>query len=195
MDLKRICVYCGSSEGRNAAYAVAAERLGRLLAGQGIGLVYGGANVGLMRTLADAAMAAGGEAIGVMPKALVEKEKAHKSLSRLHVVDSMHERKALMVELSDGFIALPGGAGTMDELFEVWTWGQLGFHRKPCGLLNVAAYYDPLAAFLDHAVTEGFVKDLHRDMLLIAKTPEELLDRFRSYVPPSVEKWIQRNET
>ena len=195
MDLKRICVYCGSSEGRNAAYAVAAERLGRLLAGQGIGLVYGGANVGLMRTLADAAMAAGGEAIGVMPKALVEKEKAHKSLSRLHVVDSMHERKALMVELSDGFIALPGGAGTMDELFEVWTWGPLGFHRKPCGLLNVAAYYDPLAAFLDHAVTEGFVKDLHRDMLLIAKTPEELLDRFRSYVPPSVEKWIQRNET
>ena len=195
MDLKRICVYCGSSEGRNAAYAVAAERLGRLLAGQGIGLVYGGANVGLMRTLADAAMAAGGEAIGVMPKALVEKEKAHKSLSRLHVVDSMHERKALMVELSDGFIALPGGAGTMDELFEVWTWGPLGFHRKPCGLLNVAAYYDPLAAFLDHAVTEGFLKDLHRDMLLIAKTPEELLDRFRSYVPPSVEKWIQRNET
>lgn len=195
MDLKRICVYCGSSEGRNAAYTIAAERLGRLLAGQGIGLVYGGANVGLMRILADAAMTAGGEAIGVMPKALVEKEKAHKSLSRLHVVDSMHERKALMAELSDGFIALPGGAGTMDELFEVWTWGQLGFHRKPCGLLNVAAYYDPLAVFLDHAVTEGFVKDLHRDMLVIAKTPEELLDRFRAYVPPSVEKWIQRNET
>lgn len=195
MDLKRICVYCGSSEGRNAAYAVAAERLGRLLARQGISLVYGGANVGLMRILADAAMAAGGEAIGVMPRALVEKEKAHKGLSKLHVVDSMHERKALMAELSDGFIALPGGAGTMDELFEVWTWGQLGFHRKPCGLLNVAAYYDPLAAFLDHAVTEGFVKDLHRDMLVITGTPEEMLDRFRTYTPPVVEKWIQRNET
>lgn len=195
MDLKRICVYCGSSEGRNAAYAVAAERLGRLLARQGIGLVYGGANVGLMRILADAAMDAGGEAVGVMPKALVEKEKAHKGLSKLHVVASMHERKALMAELSDGFIALPGGAGTMDELFEVWTWGQLGFHRKPCGLLNVAAYYDPLAVFLDHAVTEGFVKDLHRDMLVVAKTPEEMLDRFRAYAPPVVEKWIQRNET
>lgn len=195
MELRRICVYCGSSEGRNAAYAVASERLGRLLAGQGIGLVYGGANVGLMRILADAAMAAGGDVIGVMPKALVEKEKAHKGLRHLHVVASMHERKALMAELSDGFIALPGGAGTMDELFEVWTWGQLGFHRKPCGLLNVAAYYDPLAAFLDHAVTEGFVKDLHRDMLIFAKTPEEVLERFRSYAPPSVEKWIQRNET
>lgn len=195
MDLKRICVYCGSSEGRNAAYAVAAERLGRLLARQDIGLVYGGANVGLMRILADGAMDAGGEAIGVMPKALVEKEKAHKGLSKLHVVASMHERKALMAELSDGFIALPGGAGTMDELFEVWTWGQLGFHRKPCGLLNVATYYDPLAVFLDHAVTEGFVKDLHRDMLVIAKTPEEMLDRFRAYAPPVVEKWIQRNET
>lgn len=195
MELRRICVYCGSSEGRNAAYAVVAERLGRLLAGQGIGLVYGGANVGLMRILADAAMAAGGEVIGVMPKALVAKEKAHKGLCKLHVVASMHERKALMAELSDGFIALPGGAGTMDELFEVWTWGQLGFHRKPCGLLNVAAYYDPLAAFLDHAVTEGFVKDLHRDMLIFAKTPEEVLERFRSYVSPSIEKWIQRNET
>ncbi len=195
MELKAICVYCGSSEGRNPEYAKAAERLGRLLAERGITLVYGGANVGLMRILADAAMAGGGKAVGVMPKALVEKEKAHGNLTRLHVVASMHERKALMAELSDGFIALPGGAGTMDELFEVWTWAQLGFHRKPCGLLNIASYYDPLAAFLDHSVTEGFVKDLHRDMLVMADTPEAMLDRFRTYVPPTVEKWIQRNET
>jgi len=195
VELKAICVYCGSSEGRNPEYAKAAERLGRLLAERGITLVYGGANVGLMRILADAAMAGGGKAVGVMPKALVEKEKAHGNLTRLHVVASMHERKALMAELSDGFIALPGGAGTMDELFEVWTWAQLGFHRKPCGLLNIASYYDPLAAFLDHSVTEGFVKDLHRDMLVMADTPEAMLDRFRTYVPPTVEKWIQRNET
>jgi hypothetical protein len=195
VELKAICVYCGSSEGRNPDYAQAAERLGHLLAERGITLVYGGANVGLMRVLADAAMAGGGRAVGVMPKALVEKEKAHRNLNQLHVVASMHERKALMVELADGFIALPGGAGTMDELFEVWTWAQLGFHRKPCGLLNVASYYDPLAAFLDHSVTEGFVKDLHRDMLVMADTPEAMLDRFQTYVPPTVEKWIQRNET
>ncbi|WP_316676614.1 TIGR00730 family Rossman fold protein [uncultured Tolumonas sp.] len=195
MELGSICVYCGSSEGRNEAYGTAARSLGRLLAAQGITLVYGGANVGLMRILADSALAAGGRVVGVMPQALVAKEKAHRGLSEFHVADSMHERKALMAELSDGFIALPGGAGTLDELFEMWTWAQLGFHGKPCGLLNVAAYYDPLTAFLDHAVREGFVRDLHRDMLVIAERPEDMLDRFRAYRPPAVEKWIQRNET
>ena len=195
MALESICVYCGSSEGRDPVYAEAAARLGRALAERGITLVYGGANVGLMRILADATMAGGGRAVGVMPRALVEKEKAHRQLTELHVVASMHERKALMAELSDGFIALPGGAGTMDELFEVWTWGQLGLHRKPCGLLNVAAYYDPLVAFLDHSVSAGFIRAVHRDMLVIADTPQEMLRRFAAYHPPTAPKWIERNET
>jgi uncharacterized protein (TIGR00730 family) len=190
-----ICVYCGSSEGRTEAYAQHARRLGRLLAEHGIALVYGGANVGLMRILADAALDAGGRVVGVMPKALVAKEKAHLGLSELHVVESMHERKALMAELADGFIALPGGAGTMDELFEAWTWGQLGFHGKPCGLLNIASYYDPLVTFLDHAVAEGFIRAVHRDMLVIATTAEDMLDRFTTYTPPTAEKWLGRNET
>lgn len=190
MDIQCICVYCGSSEGRDGAYASQARSLGRLLAERSITLVYGGANVGLMRILADASLEAGGSVIGVMPKALVAKEKAHGGLTRLHVVESMHERKALMAELADGFIALPGGAGTMEELFEAWTWGQLGFHGKPCGLLNIAAYYDPLVAFLDHAVSEGFIKAPHRDMLLIADSAEGLLSRFTSYLPPSAGKWI-----
>jgi uncharacterized protein (TIGR00730 family) len=195
VTIQCICVYCGSSEGRDEAYAREARRLGYLLAERGITLVYGGANVGLMRILADASLAAGGKVIGVMPTALVAKEKAHQGLTELHVVGSMHERKALMAELADGFIALPGGAGTLDELFEVWTWGQLGLHGKPCGLLNVASYYDSLATFLDHAVSEGFVRACHRDMLLIATTAEELLSRFTTYLPPTAEKWLGRNET
>lgn len=194
MNIARICVYCGSSEGRDEAYARQAQALGRMLAERSIQIVYGGANVGLMRILADASLAAGGSVIGVMPKALVAKEKAHHGLTELHVVGSMHERKALMAELADGFVALPGGAGTMDELFEVWTWGQLGFHGKPCGLLNTASYYDPLVSFLDHAVSEGFIRACHRDMLILANTPEELLARFSTYVPPIAEKWLQRNE-
>ncbi|HWQ08941.1 MAG TPA: TIGR00730 family Rossman fold protein, partial [Holophaga sp.] len=144
-------------------------------------LVYGGANVGLMRVVADAAMAGGGKVVGVMPKHLVDREKAHGSLSELHVVASMHERKALMARLSDGFIALPGGAGTMEELFETWTWQQLGLHGKPCGLLNVASYYDPLVAFLDHAVSAGFIRAIHRDMLVVEATPEGILSRFAAY--------------
>lgn len=195
MKLDSICVYCGSSEGRSEAYARQARQLGRLLAEGSISLVYGGANVGLMRILADTVLEGGGKVIGVMPKALVAKEKAHDGLTEFHVVESMHERKALMVDLSDGFIALPGGAGTMDELFEVLTWGQLGFHGKPCGLLNVASYYDSLVAFLDHAVAEGFIRDCHRDMLVVTDSPEEMLSRFATYTPPSTEKWIQRNET
>lgn len=178
MNIQCICVYCGSSAGRQEAYGQQARHLGQLLAERSITLVYGGANVGLMRILADASLASGGSVIGVMPRHLVDKEKAHHGLTRLHVVDSMHERKALMAELADGFIALPGGAGTMDELFEVWTWGQLGLHGKPCGLLNVASYYDPLVAFLDHAVAEGFIRTCHRDMLVVAPTAEELLSRF-----------------
>lgn len=195
MKLETICVYCGSSHGRDEVYTEHARNLGRLMAERSITLVYGGSNVGLMTTLADAAMAAGGKVIGVMPKALVELERAHRGLTELHVVSSMHERKALMVELSDAFIALPGGAGTMDELFEVWTWGQLGFHGKPCGLLNIASYYRHLVAFLDHTVAEGFVKACHRDMLIISDSAEELLSRFAAYVPPTAGKWIPRDET
>lgn len=195
MKLESICVYCGSSEGRQEAYAQQASHLGQLLARRGITLVYGGANVGLMRVLADAALASGGRVVGVMPQALVDKEKAHGGLTEFHVAGSMHERKALMAKLADGFIALPGGAGTLDELFEVWTWGQLGLHGKPCGLLNVASYYDSLVAFLDHSVVEGFVRGCHRDMLVVADTAEELLSRFTAYIPPTTDKWIHRNET
>jgi uncharacterized protein (TIGR00730 family) len=195
MELKSVCVYCGSSEGRNGLYADAARDLGHLLAERSITTIYGGANVGLMRILADASLERGGNVIGVMPRALVAKEKAHQGLTEFHVVGSMHERKALMAELADGFVALPGGAGTLDELFEVWTWGQLGLHAKPCGLLNTAAYYAPLAAFLDHTVAEGFVKACHRDMLILAATAEELLAQFAAYVPPIAQKWIGPNET
>lgn len=195
MELKSLCVYCGSSEGRDEAYAQAARRLGRLLAERAITTIYGGANVGLMRILADASLEGGGKVIGVMPKALVAKEKAHQGLTELHVVGSMHERKALMAELADGFVALPGGAGTLDELFEIWTWGQLGLHGKPCGLLNTASYYTPLAAFLDRTVTEGFVKACHRDMLILADEAEDLLERFATYAPPAAQKWIGPNET
>jgi uncharacterized protein (TIGR00730 family) len=195
VNIECICVYCGSSAGRDEAYAHQARQLGQLLAERSIQLVYGGTNVGLMKILADASLASGGSVIGVMPKALVAKEKAHHGLTELHVVGSMHERKALMAELADGFIALPGGAGTMDELFEVWTWGQLGLHRKPCGLLNTASYYASLVTFLDHAVAEGFIRACHRDQLIIAESAEELLSRFTTYAPPDAEKWIGPNET
>jgi uncharacterized protein (TIGR00730 family) len=195
MKLNSICVYCGSASGHNGDYAEQARQLGQVLAERSITLVYGGSNIGLMGILADTVLAAKGQVIGVMPKALVAKEVAHLHLTQLHVVDSMHERKALMVELSDGFIAMPGGVGTLDELFEVWTWGQLGFHDKPCGLLNAASYYDPLATFLDHATAEGFIKEPHRHMLMIAGSPEALLSQFEGYVPPRIEKVIHRNET
>lgn len=193
--MKSLCIFCGSSHGAIEEYGQAAAATGRVIAEQGYRLVYGGAKVGLMGTVADAALAAGGEVIGVLPESLQEKEIGHQGLSELHLVGSMHERKALMADLSDGFIALPGGVGTLEEIFEVWTWGQLGYHQKPCGFLNVEGYYDHLIAFLDHQTQEGFTKKVMRDMAMFADTPENLIDQFTSYTPPSSPKWIDREET
>jgi uncharacterized protein (TIGR00730 family) len=188
----RLCIFCGSSPGARPDYAAATEELAQLLARRGIGVVYGGASVGLMGLLADSALAAGGEVVGVIPAALEAKEIAHTGLTDLHVVGSMHERKALMAELSDGFIALPGGSGTLEELFEVFTWSQLGLHRKACALLNVAGYYDGLEAFLDHAVRERFLRAEHRAMLLCEDTPPAVLDALERFEPPVVDKWLDR---
>ena len=193
--MKRICVYCGSSPGRDAAYRDAATALGHELADRGLGLVYGGASVGVMGAVADAVLAAGGEAIGVIPRALATKEVAHAGLSELHVVQSMHERKAMMAELSDGFAALPGGWGTIEELFEMLTWAQLGFHEKPCGMLNIGGYYDDLARFLEHAMAEEFVREAYREMLIVESVPAALLDRFAAYRAPRVRKWLGPDET
>jgi uncharacterized protein (TIGR00730 family) len=192
--MQSICVFCGSNPGASPAYAEAARDLGRRIAARGLRLVYGGAKVGLMGALADATLAAGGQVMGVMPVALVEKEIAHAGLTELHTVGSMHERKAMMADRSDAFLGLPGGAGTLEEVFEVWTWGQLGHHRKPVGLLNVAGFYDGLATFLDYQVRERFVREEHRRMLTIESDPEIVLDRFSSYEPPQVPKWIDRTE-
>ena len=186
---KRICVFCGSSSGTRPAYAEAAVSLGRALAGKGIGLVYGGGNVGLMGVLADAALAAGGEVIGVIPLALKEKEVAHLGLTDLRVVASMHERKALMADLSGAFIALPGGFGTFDEFCEVLTWTQLGIQQKPCGLLNVEGYYDSLLAMFGHAVGEGFLKEAHRRILIADTSVESLLQRLAACEVPRIGKW------
>lgn len=193
-DMRRICVFSGSSPGQRHAYREAAASLGGLMAREGIGLVYGGASVGLMGTVADAARAAGGEVIGVIPQSLVEREVAHTGLADLRVVGSMHERKALMAELSDAFIALPGGIGTLEEIFEVWTWGQLGSHTKPCAFLNVEGFYDRLLGFLDHVVEEAFLKPAHRSMILVENRPESLLQAVRCYSPPTVTKWIGRDD-
>jgi uncharacterized protein (TIGR00730 family) len=192
--MKRICVYCGSSPGRDPCYAEAAQELAQALVDRNLGLVYGGAEVGLMGVVADAVLAAGGEVIGVIPRALEAKEVAHKRLTELRTVGSMHERKALMVELSDGFIALPGGLGTLDELFEVLTWAQLGLHGKPCGLLNVLGYYDALTKFLEHAVHEQFVRGSHREMLLVDTNPGHLLERFARYRSPRLPKLLGPGE-
>lgn len=190
----RLCVFCGSSPGRDSSYLDAARALGETLAREKIGLVYGGASVGLMGAVADAALGGGGEVIGVMPQSLVDKEIAHNNLPDLRIVGSMHERKALMAELSDGFVALPGGLGTFEELFEVWTWAQLGYHRKPCALLNVSGFYDKLAGFLDEVVERGFVKPIHRSMLIVENDPGRLIDAVRAYEPPAVAKWIRAGE-
>jgi uncharacterized protein (TIGR00730 family) len=190
--MRRLCVFTGSSDGHSPAYREAAAGLGRLLAARGIGLVYGGARVGLMGVIADAAIEAGGEVIGVIPRTLVDREVAHTGLSDLRVVESMHERKALMADLSDGFIAMPGGWGTLEELFEVLTWGQLGLHRKPCGLLNVEGYFDLLLAFLRHAFDEQFVRRDYEQWLLVSPDADALLDRFGRFSPPAVQKWIDR---
>jgi uncharacterized protein (TIGR00730 family) len=188
--VKRICVFCGSSPGVRPEYAQAAREMGRALATHGLGLVYGGGRVGLMGIVADAVMEAGGEAIGVIPDALMRREVGHEGLTDLRVVGSMHERKALMADLSDGFVAMPGGYGTFEEFCEVITWSQLGIHPKPCGLLNVAGYYAPLLAMFDHAVAEGFVRPQHRAMVLEAAHPAALLDAMRAFHPPAAEKWI-----
>jgi uncharacterized protein (TIGR00730 family) len=193
-QLKTICVYCGSSPGSREIYAENARALAETLVRRNIGLVYGGASIGLMGTVADHVLRLGGTAVGVIPEALMHKEVAHYRLTELHVTHSMHERKMRMAELSDGFIALPGGLGTLEELFEIWTWAQLGFHDKPCGLLNVEGYYDPLIAFLDHAVTEQFVRPSHRSMVMVESEPEKLLDRFADYRPPAVKTWVDKNE-
>ncbi len=182
--MQRICVYAGSNSGVRPLYGEVARELGRELVARGLGLVYGGGQVGLMGVLADSVLAAGGEAIGIMPGALFPREVAHAGLSRLYEVGSMHERKALMADLADGFVALPGGFGTFDELFEIVTWAQLGLHRKPIGLLNVTGYYDPLLALVRHTVSEGFVKPVHARFVLSAQTPVALLDAFAGYTPP-----------
>ncbi len=190
--MRRICVFCGSSPGRSPAYAQAAVELGQTLVARGLGLVYGGASVGLMGKLADTVLQAGGEVIGVIPDTLIRYEVAHRGLPDLRVVRSMAERKTLMAELSDGFISLPGGTGTLDEMTEMLTWSQLGEHDKPSGLLDVDGFYSNLIAFLDHAVEERFLRPEHRAMLIVETSATALLDRFESYEAPKLEKWIGR---
>jgi uncharacterized protein (TIGR00730 family) len=194
VGVKRICVFCGSSPGARPDYAHAARQLGQGLATREIGLVYGGGRVGLMGEIANTVLDAGGEVIGVIPRELLDKEVAFTELSDLRVVPSMHERKALMVELSDGFVALPGGLGTFEEFLEVLAWAQLDIHQKPCGLLNVCGYYTKLMSFLDHAVNEQFIDWEHRSLLLVDENPETLLKKFEAYQPPRVDKteWILR---
>jgi hypothetical protein len=194
MEMKRVCVFCGSSPGTRPVYAEAARAMGRLLAERGIGLVYGGGKVGLMGEVADAVLAAGGEVTGVIPRGLMEREVGHQGLTTLHVTGTMHERKALMVDLSDGFVALPGGYGTLDELCEALTWSQLGIHARPCGVLNVDGYFDALLALFDHAVREGFVREAHRGLVLEATEPAALLDAMSHFQAPTTEKWIRDGE-
>ena len=193
--IRRVCVYAGSNPGSDPAYAEAARGFAALMAERGIGLVYGGGKVGLMGVLADTILDSGGEAIGVMPQALIDREIGHPGLTDLKVVHSMHERKALMAELADAFVAVPGGIGTLEELIEIYTWSQLGIHDKPCGVLNVRGYYDALAAFLDHAVQEGFLRTQHRAVLTVAEDPAELLDAFAGFNPPRVGKWLELDQT
>jgi uncharacterized protein (TIGR00730 family) len=192
--MRKICVFCGSSTGADAAYGEAAHALGRLLAAEHIGLVYGGARVGLMGRVADAVLAGGGTAVGVLPAFLQRKEVAHVALTELIIVSSMHERKARMAELADGFIALPGGMGTLEEFCEIITWAQLGLHEKPCGLLNVQGYYEPLLNFVNRMAAEGFIRESHKGLVLSSDTPEDLLAAMRAYKPVRVEKWVDRKE-
>jgi uncharacterized protein (TIGR00730 family) len=193
--LQSICVFCGSSQGSEPEYTEAARTLGKVLAGANIRLIFGGGRVGLMGEVANAALAAGGEAIGVIPNSLVEREIAHTGLTDLHVVGSMHERKAMMSDLSDGFVALPGGTGTLEEFFEVLTWAQLGEHTKPCGLVNVAGYYDPLLAVFDHMVGKGFLSEANRALVIIESDPGALLAKLERYRPPEAIKWVSGPET
>jgi uncharacterized protein (TIGR00730 family) len=191
--LRRLCVFCGSSPGIQTSYARMADELGWLLAERAIELVYGGGNLGLMGRIADACLSRGGRVIGVIPRALVEKEIAHRGLTELRVVESMHERKALMADLADAFVAMPGGYGTWEEFCEVLTWSQLGLQRKACALLNVSGYYDPLLHMADRALEQGFLRNEHRELLLADTDPGRLLDRLTSYTVPIVDKWIDRS--
>ncbi len=192
--MKSVCVFCGSNLGNDPVYADAARAMGAEIARRGMVLVYGGGAVGLMGIVADAALAAGGEVHGIIPRALREKEVGHYNLTRLEIVETMHIRKARMAELSDGFIAMPGGIGTFEELFEIWTWGQLGIHDKPLAFLNVAGFYDPLASFLDNTVEAGFLKQAHRAMAMTDTQPATLLDRMEQYVPAATYKWVEKEE-
>ena len=194
MNFHRICVFCGSNSGTNPVYRETALRLGRLLAARHIELVYGGGNVGLMGLLSDATLQAGGLVIGVIPESLLAREVSHPGLTRMHIVKSMHERKALMTDLSDAFIALPGGFGTFEEFCEIVTWSQLGIHGKPCALLNVAGYYDSLLELFDHAVREGFLRQENRRIVLEDSDPEGLLEKMSVFVPRPVDKWIWKVE-
>lgn len=191
--MKSICVFCGSNKGNNPLYSISAHKLGSLLASLNISLVYGGASVGLMGDIADVMIKNGGEVIGVIPKFLLEMEIAHKNLSKLHVVNTMHERKAKMEEIADGFIALPGGLGTLDEFFEILTWSQLGIHNKPCGLLNITGYFDKLIDFFDYSVSQGFIRKEHRDIIFTEDDPAVLINKMLSYTPKRVNKWLDIN--
>jgi len=193
-QVQRLCVFCGSSSGARPLYAEAAAQLGRELAKSKIAVVFGGGRVGLMGILADSVLSAGGQAIGVMPRALVEKEIAHTSLTELHVVESMHQRKALMADLADAFLLLPGGFGSWEEFFEVVTWLQLGIHSKPCAVLNVAGYYDMLLSLTSHALKEGFLRSAHKEMLIVEEDPVRLLGRLEVAPIPSETKWVEPGE-
>jgi uncharacterized protein (TIGR00730 family) len=189
--VKRICVFCGSAMGISPIYKEAAENMGKALVGRGLGLIYGGGNIGLMGAIADAVLAAGGEAVGVIPEFLASREIAHTHLTELYIVSSMHERKALMADLADGFIAMAGGYGTLEEFCEILTWGQLSLHQKPIGLLNTDGFYDQLLSFFDNIQQEKFIKTTHRSMVLEAKEPDLLLDLMANYRAPNLDKLIQ----
>ncbi|WP_374622455.1 TIGR00730 family Rossman fold protein [Pandoraea sp.] len=191
-EVKSICIYCGAAAGVRPAYAEAARELGRRMAEAGIRLVYGGGKVGLMGIIADAVLASGGQVIGVIPKALMDREVGHPGLTQLHVVENMHQRKQMMADLSDAFIAMPGGIGTCEELFEVFTWLQIGYHAKPIGLLNVEQYYDPLLTFLESMVTEQFLKGSQLDQLQVSASPEAMLDTMRHFKPSQVDRWASQ---
>ena len=193
--MKRICVFCGSSSGNDPAYLETAVKVGEFLVANSVELVFGGGRVGLMGRIADTVMAKGGKAIGVIPAALDKKEIAHHGLTELHIVDSMHERKAMMAELSDGFVAMPGGFGTFEEFCEIVTWAQLGIHQKPCALLNVNGFYDHMITMFDHSTRQGFIRDEHRGIVLVESDIESLFDLMKNYVPPIIEKWIDKEST
>ena len=195
MRIEKISVFCGSRTGYNPQFKNAAIELGKKLVHNKIDLVFGGGKIGLMGILADTILENGGNVIGVIPEFLEEKELAHPGITKIHVVKTMHERKELIPQISDGFIALPGGLGTLEELFVILTWAQLGFHQKPCGLLNIDGYYDGLITFLDHGVDEAFIKPIHRSLLQVSDSPDQLMDTFASFQPSITEKWIERDET